>query len=395
MRGTVVLIIFVSLSCNCIDTNKNTSMIQRFSAFCKRGVLLSALMFPAVVASAQTQTEKFVPGATVEGVSYFLPRTALRMIVTVEKSVTTPGDAHAYAYKYMRLQDVPTHASTTWRVTDIRLIPYGIPDKDKAYSIKLKGRTVAPLVSLSREGLLLGINTKGVAEASLPAIPQPRVIEKAVGRAEVNGYLNRDMLQAGSTAKMAELVAREIYDIRESRDALLRGEADNTPKDGQQLKLMLEGLDRQQRALGSLFAGTTEVTEMRYALDVVPAEETDKLLLFRFSKWSGLVDADDMSGAPFYISIRSNGELPERSADPAVDAKKNKLQRAVYYNVPARTTVRVFDAEKTYTETEVHIAQFGYEEILSNVLFDKMPETRVTFHQSTGGIKEINAEMGK
>lgn len=370
-------------------------MIQRFSVLLRYGILVSLFAVSCVPASAQTQTERFVPGATLEGVSYFLPRTALRMIVTAEKSVTVPGDANAYAYKYMRLQDVPTHATTTWRVKDVQLIPYGIPDRNKAYSIKLKGRTVAPLVSLSTDGLLLGINTKDVQETTLPPVPQPRVIEKAVGKAEVNKYLNREMLQAGSTAKMAELVAREIYDIRESRDALLRGEADNTPKDGQQLKIMLDGLDRQQRVLNSLFEGTTEVTEVTYALDIVPAEETDKLLLFRFSKWAGLVDGDDMSGTPFYISIRNNGELPDPVVDPVMDAKKAKLQKAVFYNVPARTMVKVYDAETVYIEKEVSIAQFGYEEILSSMLLDKMPETRVSFFQSTGGIKEINAELEK
>ena len=370
-------------------------MMHRICSLIKCGAVLSAFAFSAISVYAQTQTERFVPGSTIEGVSYFLPRTALRVIVTAEKTVITPGSAHAYAYKYMRLQDVPTQASTTWTVKNIQIIPHGGPDKDKAYSIKLKGRTVAPLVSLSSDGLLLGINTNEVAETKLPAIPQPRVLEKAISRQEVNMYLNRDMLQAGSTAKMAELAAREIYDIRESRDALLRGEADNTPKDGKQLQIMLDGLDRQQRALNSLFAGTTELTEVTYALDVVPANETDKLLLFRFSRWTGLVDGDDMSGAPFYISIQKCGEMPLQSVDPAAEAKKNKLQKAVYYNVPALTAVRIFDAEKVYTEMEVPVAQFGCEEILSNVLFDKMPETRVSFFQSTGGIKEINANMNK
>lgn len=370
-------------------------MIQRISASLKCGLLLSAFAFSAASVSAQTQTEKFVPGATVEGVSYFLPRTALRVLVTVEKSVTTPGDAHAYAYKYMRLQDVPTQASTTWRVKDIQMIPYGIPDPAKAYSIKLKGRTVAPLVTLSTDGLLLGINTGDVTETSLPPVPQPKVMEPGISKKEIGTYFTQEMLQAGSTAKMAELVAREIYDIRESRDALLRGEADNTPKDGQQLKLMLGELDRQQRVLNSLFAGSTEVTERTYALDVVPAEETDKMLLFRFSRWTGLVDADDMSGEPFYLSVRSMGELPEPSVDPAVEAKKGKMQKVVFYNVSARTEVKIYDAETVYVDQEVSVAQFGYEEILSNMLFDKMGETRVTFFQSTGGINRIDAEMKK
>ena len=34
---------------------------------------------------------------------------------------------------------------------------------------------------------------------------------------------------SNSSAKMAELVAKEIYSIRESKNALLRGEADNIP----------------------------------------------------------------------------------------------------------------------------------------------------------------------
>ncbi len=367
-------------------------MIQRISGSLRCSLLLSALALCGISALAQTQTERFVPGSTVEGISYFLPRTALRMTVTAEKTVTTPGDAHAYAYKYMRLQDVPTSASTTWRVKDIRLQPYGIPDPAKAHSIKLKSRTVAPLVSLTSEGLLLGINTNDVAETKLPDIPQPKVMKKGISSAEVSKYLNREMLQAASTAKMAELIAREIYDMRESRETLLRGEADNTPKDGQQLQIMLDGLDRQQQVLNSIFAGTTEVTEITYVLDVVPAEETDKLLAFRFSKWSGLADADDMSGAPFYISIRKNGELPHPTTDPKAEEKKGKLSKAVYYNVPARTTVKVYDAKQVWAEMECPIAQFGYEEILANTLFDKMTETRVTFFQSTGGIKDLQAE---
>lgn len=352
-------------------------------------LLLSAFVSSA---SAQTQIEKFVPGVTLDGVSYFLPRTALRMVVTVEKTTITPGEFRSYAFKYMRLQDVPLQASTNWVVKDVQLIPYGVPDQSKAYSLKLKPRTVAPLVSLSSDGILLGINTE-VAETTLPPLPQARVIEGGIKPAEARKYMTREMLQSGSSSKMAELVANEIYDIRESYDALVRGEADNTPKDGLQLKLMLESLDRQQRALSSLFVGSKDVSEIYYVLDIIPAEETDKLLLFRFSKWTGLVDADDMSGAPYYVSIRRTGELPEVSFNPDVANRKDKLQRAVYYNVPVRTMVKVFNSEHTYAELEIPMAQFGTEEILSNLLFDKMKDTKVSFFQHTGGIHRIEADV--
>lgn len=347
-------------------------------------------VFVALSVSAQTQLEPFAPGATVEGVSYFLPRTALRMVIRAEKKVVTPGDFHMYAFKYMRLQDVPVSSSVTWTIRDIRLYPYGVPDSTKAYSLKLKSRTVAPLVGLSTDGLLLGINTDDVSEETLPEVPVSRVLVPGIRPETARGYMNREMLQASSTAKMAELVANEIYDIRESRDALVRGEADNTPKDGAQLKLMLDNLDAQQAALLSLFSGTTEVSEEYYVMDIIPEEETDKAPLFRFSRWAGLVDTDDMSGEPFYMSVRCIGSLPEAVSAPEVQAKKSKLQRAVYYNVPARTEIRVFDGKRDYAAIELPVAQFGCQEILSNVLFDKMASTKVTFHQSTGGIKQIS-----
>ena len=365
--------------------------------FMKHPIFISSRILFLVVsflipffALAQTSLEKFAPGSTIEGVSYFLPRTALRMVIKAEKKVITPGDFHTYAFKYLRLQDVPVQSSVSWTVTDISLHPYGVPDSTKAYSIKLKSRTVAPLLSLTADGLLLGINTDNVAEESLPSVPTGGVTLPGIHSKQARKYMNRDMLLAGSTAKMAELVAAEIYEIRESRDALLRGEADNTPKDGAQLKLMLDNLDAQHNALISLFVGTTEVSEHYYVMDIIPSELTNKEVLFRFSRWTGLVDADDMSGKPFYMSVRTLGSLPEPVALPEVEAKKAKLIRALYYNIPARAEVKIFDAERTYTAIELPMAQFGCQEILSGVLFDKTATTKVTFHQSTGGIKHIS-----
>ena len=361
--------------------------MKKMSAFRYSLLVCLGLVFSTML-SAQTQVEKFVPGSTLEGVSYFLPRTALRVVVTSQRTVITPGKYHNYAYKYLRIQDVPIQTSSTWSVKKVEIIPYSVPDPQKAYTVRLKGNTIAPMVSLTKDGILLGINTK-VTETQLPPVALPQMIQKAISYDDVLKYLNRDMLQAGSDAKMAELVAQEIYDIRESRDALLRGEADNTPKDGQQLKLMLDGLEQQINTLSSLFVGTTEISEMTSVIDIVPNAITDKFLLFRFSKWTGMVDSDDMSGVPYYISVKKMGELPEPSEDIKIAAQKGKMLTAVRYNVPARTKVQVYNSEKNWAELEIPMGQFGFEEILSNVLFDKKATTQVTFFQHTGGIKDI------
>lgn len=336
-------------------------------------------------AMAQTEVANFIPGSTLDGVNYFLPQTALRVTVVAEKAVTTPGELGKYAFRYLRLQDVPNETTTTWTIKSITLEPYGVPDKQKAYNVKVKSKTVAPLVGLTRDGILLSINTEA-QEESLPEPPQGIPSPTPLNPRQ---YMNQEMLSAGSTAKLAELCAQEIYDIRDSRNALVRGEADNTPKDGQQLKLMLDQLDTQDKALTQLFSGSTLVSTEVFCFNYLPSRETEKDILFRFSQMGGVVDSDDLSGQPIYISVKGTGNLPPRQENVETEKKKAKIEKGIYYNVPARETVTVFDVYKNYSTIECSMGQFGYTEILSDVLFDKKMTTKVLFYQENGGIKRL------
>lgn len=347
--------------------------------------LLAACLTVPLPALAQTEVAPYQPGTTIDGVTYFLPRTALRVIVEAEKTVVTPGELNKYAFRYLRLKDVPTEVQTTWTIKRITMEPYGLPDMSKAYSIKLKGRTVAPLVSLTKDGILLSINTEK-SENTLSPIPMGTPAAAVLNPRQ---YMNQEILSAGSTAKMAELCAQEIYDIRESRNELVRGQADNTPKDGAQLQLMLNQLDTQARALEQLFSGTTQTSTEVFAITYNPLRETAQDLLFRFSQMAGVVDQNDLSGSPVYISIRNTGNLPAPTINEEATRKKAKMEQGVYYNVPAREAVSIFDATTTYCTAEVSMAQFGNVEILSDVLFDKKTTTRVTFHQETGGLQRL------
>ena len=347
--------------------------------------ILSPLTSHLSPLSAQTEVSNFVPGSTLDGVNYFLPQTALRVTVVAEKTITTPGELNKYAFRYLRLQNVPTTNTTRWNIKSIMLEPYGVPDAKKAYNVKVKSKTVAPLVRLTRDGILLAINTEA-EEERLPDLPQG---ETAPSPLNPKQYMNQEMLSAGSTAKLAELCAQEIYDIRESRNALVRGEADNTPKDGQQLKLMLDQLDTQDKALSQLFSGHTQTSTEIFSFNYLPTRETEKEVLFRFSQMDGVVDVDDLSGQPVYISIKNTGNLPPRQENLETEKKKAKLEKGIYYNEPARETISVFDINQNYTSIECSMGQFGYTEILSDVLFDKKPTTRVTFYQENGAVKKL------
>lgn len=356
--------------------------------------LIFTLAHFTAFSSAQTQVSNFIPGVTQQGVNYFLPQTALRITVVAEKTVITPGELNKYAFRFLRMQDVPSEASTTWKIKEITIEPYGVPDSKKAYSILVKNKTVAPLVSLTRSGILLAINTEE-AETSLQTPPQSVPAPPILNPKQ---FLSQEILSAGSSAKMAELCAQEIYDIRDSRNALVRGEADNTPKDGMQLKLMLDQLETQTQAIEQLFSGTTQVSTEVFTFDYLPSKETDKEVLFRFSQFTGAVANDDLSGSPIYISVKNTGNLSPRQEQPENNTKKkfsflpflkNKVENGIRYNMPAQEKITIFDVNRKYLETTCNMGQFGYTEILSDALFNKKSTIKVHFHQDNGGVKKL------
>ena len=346
---------------------------------------LSAQTILPGLSSSQTEVEPYVPGTTLEGITYFLPRTAFRVTVIAERTTTRPGDFHKYADRYLRLQNVPTEESVQWKLNSIKLEPYGKPDKNKVFSIKLKSKTVAPLVGLSRDGLLLSINCDA-EESVLPDLPKPK---NGAAPENPRSYMTQEMLAAGSTAKMAELCAQEIYDIRDSKNALIRGEADNTPKDGAQLKLMLDHLDKQASALESLFSGTTQTDTLVFSLFYDPQQESDYDVLLRFSQKLGVLDHENLAGEPVNISLKALETIPPTIPSEETAKKRAKMEHGVYYNVPVRTKIKVTYGGQEYVNMETPIAQFGTVEMLSNTLFDKKTSTQVTFFQETGGTKDV------
>ena len=213
--------------------------------------LSSLLALPA--AHAQTQVTPYQPGLTPDGITYFLPRTYVHVTVTAVKHHYTPGEYCQYANRHLRLPHVTLTETDEWTIEGVELQTYGLADPTQAYTIKLNSKTAAPLVSLTPDGRLLTVNAE--QEYTEPQLSAAKVEQLDPAPLERANYKTQDILLAGSTAKMAELTAAEIYDIRENRNLLTKGQADFMPKDGEQLRLMLANLDTQEKALLELFTG--------------------------------------------------------------------------------------------------------------------------------------------
>ena len=338
---------------------------------------------------AQTAVSTYLPGVTPEGAIYLLPKTGIRISIQVEKTTYTPGELCKYAERYLRIKEVSPTPSVSYRITGIRQEAYAVADTSKHYAIKFDAKTAATNVRLSDDGILLAIN------ADPTTIPATKPFVAAPHPASVNPrqYMNEETLAAGSTAKMAELIAQDIYEIRESRNLLVRGQADNMPKDGEQLRLMLNQLDKQDQAMTSLFIGITEKDTTEHTITVIPDKMSDQQVLFRFSQKLGLLESDDFAGEPYYYKVEDLKTVPPVEViDPK---KKNKPAPGVYVNVPGKLRSTISDAKGVISTAEFPAGQFGNVELLSGALFNKRYTTRLWLNPLSGAVEKIDVEQPK
>ena len=326
---------------------------------------------------AQTEVVSHNPQQAEEGITYYLPKTMLHIVIHAEKTTYFPGEYAAYAQRYLRIADVPQQQYDNWELKSIEVQPFGVADTRQEYTIKLKPKTSAPFVGLAPDGRLLCINT------ALPQIPMLKPSKTRILRERQQNaarYKTQEILAAGSISKMAELCANEIYDIRENRSALAKGQAEFMPKDGQQLQLMFENLNQQEAGLMELFTGTSQVEENDIVLDFPCDTLMDNIILCRFSKHLGVVESDNLAGEPVYISLKATQQEPVAEVP---------VKNAVRYIIPCQTEIRITYRQNDITDITLPMAQFGKVATLGSELFNKHFTTRITFSPTTGGIVKV------
>ena len=364
----------------------------------KRALLsLSFIIFHLSFSVAQTVSSVYQPGVTTEGAVYLLPKTAVSVTVQVEKTTYTPGDFCQYAERFLRIKDVSPTPSVGYHIIAIRQEAVAVPDTAKRYAVKFDAKTSAANVRLSDDGILLAINTEErdytEGKNQRQEYPHSSLLTPRSSKTNPRQYMNEETLAAGSTAKMAELTAQDIYEIRESRNLLVRGQADNMPKDGEQLRLMLNQLDMQNQALTSLFTGTYDRDTIQQVFTIVPSQSESREVIFRFSEKLGLVDADDLAGVPYYIYIEDLDTVPK--PEPVDPKKKLKPFSGIYVNIPGRLRSTISNAQGQILTNEFPAGQFGNVELLSGALFNKRYATRLRLNPLSGAIDHLDAEMPK
>lgn len=343
-----------------------------------------------VIAFAMLQSV-FAQDVVNEGVSYYLPKTAFKFRILVEKTSFTPGEYAEYASRYLKQSDAVLTPKTVYKILDIKMQAIGVPDQTKHFTTKVGPKLNIQKVYVNENGILASINTEPIINK------EEGMFVPALKSAPLNprDYMNEDILAAGSKAKMAQLCAEEIYTIRSSRNDLTRGTAEAMPKDGEQLRLMLASLNTQEKALRQLFEGVTVTDTTEHVVTVMADAQTTGQLAFRFSDAFGMTIADDFSGSPYYLSVTDLHQTPE---DTRTEKEKivQKDDPGLYINVPGKAHVVLFNANKTVKEMDVFYPQFGRVEALNASLFNKKIMTSFQLNQITGKTMRLESqEVGK
>ncbi|MBQ6938897.1 MAG: DUF4831 family protein [Muribaculaceae bacterium] len=350
----------------------------------KHGILTTLILGMALLATAQDvvqlRPEKFNDYA----LNYYLPKTVTEIEFVASKTTRKAGEYYQYARKYLGISDVITEDSETWHLESATITSRGEANTDERYQLTFKaGQT--PYIFVSEEHTILSVNTAPDTNTTTTATAANQDVINDIDSSKA---LSSDILMSGSIAKMAEMAAKQIYRIRESRMDILTGDADNMPADGESLRIVIEQLEQQEQALTALFEGTTSVEYITQKIVYTPTDNVENQVILRFSEHLGFVDASDLCGAPIYLSV----DITERGEYP-LDNKgvvKKVPKGALAYNIPGKIDISLHFDSKTLAREELSVAQLGVVFGLDPALLSRKKErTYVVFDPTTGGITQI------
>lgn len=349
-------------------------------------IIVAALLMAVGYTNAQIVRENEA------AVVYYMPKTELVIHIDYEVVTRTPGVFYQYAERYLGAKEIIMENTTNCQLCAVDIATESSADTERAYKVTAQKGMNTQLVSLSEDGRLLGYGlqdgTKCLQDAALQdgkKCLQEAALQEAARGEELMPLLEEQFM-AGSKAKMAEGAAKQIYRIRETRLNILAGDVEHVPADGKAMELVLNELDKQEQALVALFVGKTQVTHHTHAVRYVPGESVEKEVVCRLSAHNGIVDKNDLSGEPLYLTLAAKKQtlLPAGYID-----KNTPLLSQIHYNLPGEAQVTLTFKGKQMAEQTVAVAQYGVAVPLVQDLFTGKAIPKIKISAETGNILEI------
>ena len=367
--------------------------MKQFSILLLTAVLIAGYF----TASAKDDKKKGASemGVFQGGVIYSLPRTGIRILAEVSQEKFYHGPYYEYASKYLGIKNVASSDGEQWKITDLKMETFGTPDPTEVH--KANG-AVASMLSLSDEGVLLGINCSVKSEATksyttdfTPSVELPHDIWTELS---MHSFLvGKDSTKrSGDKVKTFEEKAAEagldILKLRKRKALILASKYDRLPPDGQAYQVMVVELSKIISEYEALFIGKTYKVTHKYVFEVVPDVKANKALVaFRFSPVSGVLPESNVSGKPIMLELDPNQDLMHNSEQKATPGAGEISANGLFYRIPGSVVARLLSGSEVLAQSRFSMAQFGIVTPFPDGMING--EYSIEFHPSTGAIKRV------
>ena len=356
--------------------------------FTKIIALMCAAVLPMSL-SAQSTRQFTATRANEYGLVYSLPTTVVDITIETEHVHRAPGEFHNYARRHLAITNAITDESTTVSVRSVTIAARGIADTSNQWQVQFKSGSAVTML-LTADGRPLTINTEEAVDEAAPELPVAQAAAPTPLQTDAaRQAMTQEMVRSSSISKRAELAAQRIFELREMRSDLLSGQSDNPPADGQAMQLVLDNIAGQEAALTAMFAGTEQrYTNVRTITFAPDSDEIDRQVIARISPYEGILDADNLAGAPLTLSL----EILERGSLPLTDKGEPKRfpNNGVAYVIPGTARISVQYEGRTIAHADVTLAQLGCVFGIDPALFtDKKAPATLQFDPTTGAIVQL------
>ena len=364
----------------------------------KLSILTLILAFFAVsIATAQKEDKKKSGAASepIEGIVYSLPQTGIRVHVKATRERYVHGPFSSYTQKMLGIENAPSVDADRWNLDEMRIEVYSEPDPEQVH--KAMGHA-AQMVSLTESGILAGINTN--VNSQDPVIQTNSFLMKNSDNqikftdlsiwsfySPIDSTKKYKMVSKNEEQKAAE-AAEAIFNLRNSRFALLTNADDEPLPDGKSFEVMTTELGKMEENYVSLFIGKSTKQTCEFSFDFVPGQKTVKgEVFFRFSEDRGVLPKSDLSGRPIVIDVIKAENLAAKQSGLSSSENPNAGKSGLYYRMPGMSEIRIMDGSTQLAGARTLIAQFGTIAPIPENLLDG--SYKLEFYQNTGAVKNI------
>jgi hypothetical protein len=358
---------------------------------------------------------------TGEGIFYSLPRTVIKIEVTIERTENYKGPYADFALRYLGLKNIISLNTVDFRISGVNITTYPEPDPEQYYFIelgeKLSKNEKSGLLNLSNSGVILGtlLDVPDTVSEMLRMMKSEEAlasddkdvfgelfrysadisvfekIDTIIRKINIDTLtIERQVLKRTMVEKSPEQKAREAADfiskIKENRFNLISGfqEVNYNKETLEYMDIQLKNLEKEYL---KLFTGVSVRRTLHYTFKYIPVSNqiNTEIPIFKFSKAKGIIDLDESPGKITTIRVQRVGNTNSLSGYLSKATKEAKTH-GFYYRIPelARVTLKLDD--NTQEESQCLISQLGV------VTYLPAAKWKVQFHKETGGIRSLMIE---